>query len=98
MADAFEVFRSNALALEQAHEATRLAQEKAHSLARHDALTGLPNRRVFSAELQSVLIGASNGTAAYAVLLVGLDQFKQVNDLQGHPVGDMVLCEVARRL
>jgi methyl-accepting chemotaxis protein len=42
MAKAFEVFRTNALALEQAHEATRMAQNHAHSLARHDALTGLP--------------------------------------------------------
>jgi len=98
MAKAFEIFRTNALALEQAHEATRTAQEQAHSLARHDALTGLPNRRVFSADLQAVLGGAQKGTAPYSVLLVGLDQFKPVNDLQGRRVGDLVLCEVARRL
>jgi diguanylate cyclase (GGDEF)-like protein len=98
MAKAFEVFRTNALALEQAHEATRMAQNHAHSLARHDALTGLPNRRVFSAHLQSLLGRAQDGAVPYSVLLVGLDQFKQVNDLQGRQVGDMVLCEVARRL
>jgi diguanylate cyclase (GGDEF)-like protein len=98
MAKAFEVFRTNALALEQAHEATRMAQNQAHSLARHDALTGLPNRRVFSAHLQSLLGRAQDGAASYSVLLVGLDQFKQVNDLQGRQVGDMVLCEIARRL
>ena len=98
MAKAFEIFRTNALALEEAHEATRAAQEQAHSLGRHDALTGLPNRRVFSAELQIALGRAQKGTAPYSVLLVGLDQFKQVNDLQGRQVGDMVLCEVARRL
>jgi|SRR3984957_10645325 diguanylate cyclase (GGDEF)-like protein len=98
MATAFEIFRTNALALERAHEATRAAQEQAHSLARHDALTGLPNRRVFSSELQAILIGARTDTAPYWVLLVGLDQFKQVNDLQGQPFGDAVLCEIARRL
>jgi diguanylate cyclase (GGDEF)-like protein len=98
MAKAFDIFRTNSLALEQAHEATRAAQEQAHTLARHDALTGLPNRRVFSAELQAALSRAQSGAAPYSVLLIGLDQFKQVNDLQGHPVGDMVLCEVARRL
>src|SRR5580704_1143129 len=98
MAKAFEIFRINALALERAHEATRAAQEQVHSLARHDALTGLPNRRAFSAELQAILIGARTDTAPYWVLLVGLDQFKQVNDLQGQPFGDAVLCEIARRL
>jgi diguanylate cyclase (GGDEF)-like protein len=98
MAKAFEIFRTNALALEQAHNATRVAQEQAHTLARHDALTGLPNRRVFSTELQSVLGNAQSGAVAYSVLLVGLDHFKQVNDLHGHAVGDLVLCEVARRL
>jgi diguanylate cyclase (GGDEF)-like protein len=98
MAKAFEIFRTNALALEQAHKATRVAEEQAQTLARHDALTGLPNRRVFSAELQAVLGDAQSRALSYAVLLVGLDQFKQVNDLHGHAVGDLVLCEVARRL
>ena len=98
MAQAFEIFRTNALALEQAHEATRAAQDHAHSLARHDALTGLPNRRVFSAELQNVLDGAQGAVPQCSVLMIGLDQFKKVNDLQGHQAGDTVLCEVARRL
>jgi len=98
MATAFEVFRTNALALEKAHEATRVAQDQAHSLARHDALTGLPNRRVFSAELQTLLNRGRNSSLLYSVLLIGLDQFKQVNDLRGHPAGDMVLREVARRI
>ena len=98
MATAFEVFRTNALALEKAHEATRVAQDHAHSLARHDALTGLPNRRVFSAELQTLLNRGRNGSLLYSVLLIGLDQFKRVNDLRGHPAGDMVLREVARRI
>jgi diguanylate cyclase (GGDEF)-like protein len=98
MAKAFEVFRINALALEQAHEATRVAEEQAHALARHDPLTGLPNRRVFSAELQTALSRAQTGAATYSVLLIDLDHFKQINDLQGHSVGDTVLCEVARRL
>jgi diguanylate cyclase (GGDEF)-like protein len=98
IATAFEVFRTNALALEKAHEATRVAQDHAHSLARHDALTGLPNRRVFSAELQTLLNRGRNSSLLYSVLLIGLDQFKQVNDLRGHPAGDMVLREVARRI
>jgi diguanylate cyclase (GGDEF)-like protein len=98
MATAFEVFRTNALALEKAHEATRAAQDHAHSVARHDALTGLPNRRVFSAELQTLLNRGGNRGLLYSVLLIGLDQFKQVNDLRGHPAGDKVLREVACRI
>jgi diguanylate cyclase (GGDEF)-like protein len=98
MAKAFDIFRANALALEQAHEATRAAQEQAQALARHDALTGLPNRRVFSAELEAALGHARNESVTYSVLMIDLDRFKPVNDLQGHAVGDLVLCEVARRL
>jgi diguanylate cyclase (GGDEF)-like protein len=98
MAKAFEIFRSNALALEQAHEATRAAQEHAHSVSRHDALTGLRNRRVFSLELQTLLNRTRKSTMPYSVLLIGLDHFKQVNDLHGHSTGDVVLCEVARRI
>ncbi len=98
MAKAFDIFRANAVTLEQAHEATRMAQQEAHAQARHDSLTGLPNRRVFAAELETALGRTRKGITTYSVLLIDLDRFKPVNDLQGHPVGDMVLCEVARRL
>jgi diguanylate cyclase (GGDEF)-like protein len=95
---ATRVAEEQALALEQAHEKTQLAEEQARILARHDALTGLPNRRVFSAELETALTIARTGAAAYSVLLIDLDEFKKINDLQGHQIGDLVLCEVARRL
>jgi diguanylate cyclase (GGDEF)-like protein len=98
MAKALDGFRANAEMLEQAHEETRIAREQAQTLARHDALTGLPNRRVLAAELLSVINHAKNDPATYMVLIVDLDRFKPVNDLQGYPVGDVVLCEVARRL
>jgi len=98
MAKALDGFRANAQMLEQAHEETRIAREQAQRLARHDALTGLPNRRVLSAELLTVISHAKNDPATYMVLIVDLDRFRPVNDLQGYPVGDIVLCEVARRL
>jgi diguanylate cyclase (GGDEF)-like protein len=98
MAKALDIFRGNALALEESHEATRSAQEHAQALARHDALTGLPNRRVFFADLEIALGHTENSSATYLVMIIDLDHFKQVNDLQGHSVGDTVLCEVARRL
>ncbi len=91
MAKAFEVFRANASALEE-------AQRLANSLARHDALTGLPNRRLFAAELDAALVDARDTGNGFTVMLVDLDRFKPVNDLQGHAAGDSVLCEVAVRL
>lgn len=98
MAKAFDVFRANALALEHAHEATQAAQEQAQALARHDPMTGLPNRRVLFGDLESAVARAKQGSTICSVLMVDLDRFKPINDLQGHPVGDLVLCEVARRL
>ncbi len=98
MAKAFEVFRANAADLEAAHARTREAQEQAHLLARHDALTGLPNRRVFATELEASLQRSRHTGGGCALLLIDLDRFKPVNDVQGHGAGDRVLCEVARRL
>jgi diguanylate cyclase (GGDEF)-like protein len=64
--------------------------------ARHDPLTGLPNRLMFSEHLASALAGPA-GTSM-AVLLADLDDFKDVNDAIGHSAGDEVLVEVAHRL
>jgi len=98
MAAACEVFRLTVVALDHANEAAHRAEAQAQQLARHDALTGLPNRRVFSADLETALARARKGTGHYALLLIDLDDFKKVNDMQGHQAGDMVLCAVARRL
>jgi diguanylate cyclase (GGDEF)-like protein len=98
MALACEAFRLNVLALEEAHAQTKAAEQRAHDLARHDALTGLPNRRVFSEELEHAVALARRGKSSFTLLLLDLDNFKKVNDLQGHHAGDAVLCEVAERL
>jgi diguanylate cyclase (GGDEF)-like protein len=98
LAKAFDVFRGNAFALEKANEAALAAQEHAHTLARHDALTGLPNRRVFAGELENGLSTCGAAAMRTSVLMIDLDRFKPVNDLYGHGAGDAVLCEVARRL
>ena len=98
MARACEIFRVNGQALEKAHQALRSAEEQAQRLARHDALTGLPNRRVFSANLQANIARSMRDGSPYSVMLIDLDGFKKVNDLFGHHIGDMVLCEVAQRL
>lgn len=66
--------------------------------ARHDSLTGLPNRRAFNERLQQAMSRARRQPQTLAVLYVDLDGFKQVNDDHGHAVGDQVLVEVSRRL
>jgi diguanylate cyclase (GGDEF)-like protein len=63
-------------------------------MARHDALTGLPNRVLFA----EALLRQIHGGVPCAILQVGLDRFKAVNEFHGHAAGDAVLREVARRL
>lgn len=66
--------------------------------ARTDALTGLPNRRVFNDELNACLAGWRGCGATFAVLLVDVDRFKGLNDQFGHLAGDAVLADVAKAL
>lgn len=63
-----------------------------------DSLTGLPNRHMFRATLQNLLNGARGATQPFVLLLIDLDQFKEVNDTLGHEVGDRLLVAVAERL
>jgi diguanylate cyclase (GGDEF)-like protein/PAS domain S-box-containing protein len=85
--------------------AKREAEERLAFQARHDPLTGLPNRWAFLEalqravrRLQSSLGGADPNAPGVAVLLFDLDRFKVVNDSLGHRLGDELLVEVARRV
>ncbi len=70
---------------------------KLDHLARHDALTGLPNRIAFRDDVARGLSRARRGQDL-AILYLDLDRFKAVNDTLGHPIGDRLLCQVADRL
>jgi diguanylate cyclase (GGDEF)-like protein/PAS domain S-box-containing protein len=73
-------------------------QERLHNLAYYDALTGLPNRQLFSDRLQTALSRADRHGHRVDLLFLDLDRFKAINDTLGHSIGDQMLVEVARRL
>jgi diguanylate cyclase (GGDEF)-like protein/PAS domain S-box-containing protein len=75
----------------------RMAAEIAHQ-ARHDPLTGLPNRRAFEQRLGELLEQAQRNEAEHALCYIDLDQFKVVNDGCGHAAGDALLAELATLL
>jgi diguanylate cyclase (GGDEF)-like protein len=66
--------------------------------ALHDSLTGLPNRVLLLDRIDQAINAASRGNGNFAVIMMDLNRFKDINDTLGHPVGDMVLQQVSRRL
>lgn len=73
-------------------------ERRIQHLATHDALTGLPNRTMFSEFLNRAILSARRYDRKFAVLFVDLDRFKLVNDSLGHEAGDMLLKTAAKRL
>ena len=88
-----EILRTQRL-LKEAASAERLAAE----LANHDALTGLPNRRLFQDRLDHAIAVARRRGGRLALHLIDLDRFKDVNDRHGHAAGDALLCAMAQRM
>jgi diguanylate cyclase (GGDEF)-like protein len=81
----------------QLEELESSREELAH-MARHDELTGLPNRRHFQERLDQTLARAQRSGERFALLFIDVDNFKRINDQWGHEGGDAVLKVVALRL
>ncbi len=76
----------------------RCQAEENFALARHDRLTGLPNRMLFGEEVFAAAERARRHRTSVAVLMIDLERFSAINNTLGDACGDAVLCEVARRL
>lgn len=76
----------------------KASEERIRYLAQHDTLTGLPNRFTLAVHLEHALARAERAGEKIGLMFIDLDNFKTVNDTLGHHIGDLLLCEVARRI
>jgi diguanylate cyclase (GGDEF)-like protein/PAS domain S-box-containing protein len=77
---------------------SKLAQKQILTLALHDPLTQLPNRRMLDDRLSQAITASRRSNRHGALFFLDLDKFKPLNDAQGHYVGDLLLIEAARRI
>lgn len=87
-----------ATSFNQMQEGIADREQRISELAYMDRLTGLPNRALFSDRLQQAIGVALRAGHPLSLMMMDLDRFKYVNDTLGHPIGDLLLCEVAKRL
>lgn len=73
-------------------------EEMIHDFAFYDALTQLPNRRLFHDRLEHAMVGSKRNSHYGALMFLDLDNFKPLNDKYGHEVGDSLLVEAAHRI
>lgn len=76
----------------------KASEERIRYLAQHDALTGLPNRFTLAVHLEHTLARAERTADSVSLMFIDLDNFKSINDTLGHHIGDLLLCEVARKI
>ncbi|MCU1392494.1 MAG: putative Diguanylate cyclase/phosphodiesterase [Ilumatobacteraceae bacterium] len=94
LANHASVALENGRLIDRLHDQTR---EREHE-SLHDALTSLPNRRLFQSRVDEAVAGLATSVDHAAVAVMNLDGFKEINDTLGHACGDAVLVEVAQRL
>ncbi len=82
----------------QADEQKKVSAEENRKLANYDPLTGLANRHKFREKLKEEIPHAHRAELSLALLLIDLDEFKEINDTHGHPVGDVLLKKAADRI
>jgi len=76
----------------------KLMEDQVRQLAFYDPLTGLPNRRLLDDRLAQSIAEGKRGGYQQALMVLDLDNFKSLNDIHGHALGDLLLIEAARRL
>ncbi|MBS1191243.1 MAG: hypothetical protein H6R10_3035 [Rhodocyclaceae bacterium] len=76
----------------------KATEERIAFLAHHDPLTGLPNRLTLTLHLEHAIEQAKRDQLRIGLMFIDLDNFKRINDTLGHHIGDLLLCEVARRI
>lgn len=76
----------------------KMAEEEIERLAFYDILTGVPNRYLLRDRVEQAVRSANRAQQQFALIFMDVDHFKEINDLHGHDVGDVVLVEVAHRL
>lgn len=77
---------------------TKMHEAELDRVAHHDALTGLPNRRLLTDRVQQAILKAKRNDDFLALCFIDLDNFKPINDKYGHAIGDRVLIEITDRL
>ncbi|WP_031429709.1 EAL domain-containing protein [Methylomicrobium agile] len=97
---AFSFAHSLSLVLDNAREMEELkrTQQRLDYIAHYDILTDLPNRVLFMDRIKQAILHAHRNNGSVAVLFLDLDNFKMVNDTQGHTFGDSLLKKVAQRI
>jgi len=86
------------IAVKQDISERKRVEAQIYDLAFYDALTRLPNRRLLGDRLEQTMINSKRSGEYSALMFLDLDNFKPLNDMHGHDVGDLLLIEVARRI